>query len=62
VSELENLRWGDLDEPTGRFRISRATIKTRRSLWADVPPDLFGAVMDLTPREDRDLAQPVSRR
>src|SRR5262245_53091937 len=33
VSELEHLRWGDLDEASGRFRISRATIKTRRSLW-----------------------------
>ena len=59
VSELENLRWGDLDEPTGRFRISKATIKTRRSLWADVPPDLFGAVLARVPREDREPTAPV---
>jgi integrase len=56
VSELENLRWGDVDEATGRFRVSKATIKNRRSLWVDVPADLFGAVLDLTPREDRDMA------
>jgi integrase len=59
VSEIENLRWGDVDESTGRFRISRATIKTRRSLWVDVPADLFAAVLELVPREDRDLAGPV---
>jgi len=59
VSEVKNLRWADVDEASGRFRISKATIKTGRSLWVDVPPVLFAAVMDLTPREDRDLAERV---
>jgi integrase len=59
VSELENLRWGDVDEAEGRLRISKATIKNRRSLWADVPPDLFAAVVERVPREDRDMAGAV---
>lgn len=59
VSELEHLRWGDFDEATGRFRISKATIKMRRSLWVEVPPDLFAAVAALTPREDREPSAPV---
>jgi integrase len=54
VGELEALRWGDLDEREQRWRVSRATSKTRRARWVPVPDDLFQAVLELRPREDRD--------
>ena len=59
MSELEHLRWGDVDEQGGRFRISKATSKTRRSLWVEMPPDLFAAVTALVPREDGEPVAPV---
>ena len=45
VSEIERLHWGDLDEPTGRFRISRgADPRTGESACRlNISPDLFAA-------------------
>lgn len=51
VGELEALTWGDVDEPRDRWRI--ATSKTGRPRWVAPPPLLFGAVLDLCPRDDR---------
>jgi len=33
VGELEHLRWGDVDEPAGRWRVSRARTKTKQARW-----------------------------
>ncbi len=54
VGELEHLRWADVDEQSGQFRLSAASTKTRRARMVHVPADLFGRVLALTPREDRD--------
>lgn len=59
VGELAALTWGDIDEPAGRWRVSQAVAKTRKARWVPVDPDVFQAVVDLVPREDRDLAAPV---
>lgn len=59
VGELEALRWGDIDEPGGRWRVSQAASKTRQARWVPVPVDLFAAVVELVPREDRDLSAQV---
>jgi integrase len=53
VGELERLTWGDVDEPRGRWRVSAGTSKTDRARWVQVPPDLFIAVCEIVPREDR---------
>ena len=53
VGELEALTWGDVDEPRGRWRVSRAVAKTGRARWVNVPPLLFTAVLELCPRDDR---------
>jgi integrase len=53
VGELEALLWGDVDEAAGRWRISRATSKTRKPRWVQVPADLLAAVLAQVPREDR---------
>jgi integrase len=53
VGELEALTWGDIDEPRGRWRVSRAVAKTGRARWVAVPPVLFAAVGELCPRDDR---------
>lgn len=37
VSELEALKWGDVDEPRGRWRVSQAVSKTGRARWVQVP-------------------------
>ena len=55
VSELTSLRWGDLDEQEGRWRVTAANAKTRAARWVPVPERVFQAVCDLVPREDRDL-------
>jgi integrase len=55
VGELERLTWGDVDELAGRWRVSAARTKTRRSRWVEVPDPILAAVVDLVPREDRDL-------
>ncbi len=53
VGELEALTWGDVDEPRQRWRISQAVAKTGRARWVPVPETLFGAVLELVPRDDR---------
>lgn len=53
VGELEQLTWGDIDEPRGRWRVSQAVAKTGRARWVAVPEPLFQAVLDLLPRDDR---------
>jgi integrase len=53
VGELEQLTWGDVDEPRGRWRISQAVAKTGRARWVPVPPELFAAVVELVARDDR---------
>jgi integrase len=53
VGELEALTWGDVDEPRGRWRVSRAVAKTRYGRWVAVPTVLFEAVLELCPRDDR---------
>jgi integrase len=53
VGELEALMWGDVDEPRGRWRVSRAVAKTGRARWVNVAPVLFAAVLELCPRDDR---------
>jgi integrase len=55
VGELEGLVWGDVDERAGRWRVRRAVAKTRQARWVPVPEAVFGAVVELVPRDDRDL-------
>jgi integrase len=59
VGELAGLTWGDVDEPEGRWRVSQAVAKTRKARWVPVDADVFQAVVDTVPREDRDLGAPV---
>jgi integrase len=59
VGELEALTWGDVDELDGRWRVSRTVAKTRRARWVPVPPEVLEAVVELVPREDRDLGAQV---
>lgn len=53
VGELEQLEWGDVDEPRGRWRVARKVSKTRRARWVSVHPTIYAAVLDLCPRDDR---------
>jgi integrase len=53
VGELEWLRWGDVDEPRGRWRVSRTVAKTGYGRWVSVHPLLYAAVLELCPRDDR---------
>ncbi len=53
VGEFEQLTWGDIDEPRGRWRVSQAVAKTGRARWIAVPEPLFQAVLDRLPRDDR---------
>jgi integrase len=53
LGELEQLTWGDIDEPRGRWRVSRSVSKTGRARWVNVAPVLFEAVLALCPRDDR---------
>src|SRR5581483_11907801 len=60
VGELAALTWGDIDEPARRWRVSAAVAKTRKARWVPVKPDaVFDAVVELVPRDDRDLTAPV---
>jgi integrase len=59
VGELEQLTWGDIDERRGRWRVSQAVAKTRRARWVSVPETLLGAVLALSPRDDRVPDAPV---
>jgi integrase len=54
VGELEHLRWCDVEERTGRVRVSGATTKTRKARFAQVPSDLLDRVVALVPPDDRD--------
>ncbi len=53
IGELEQLTWGDVDEPRGRWRVSAGVSKTGAARWVQVPPVLFGAVTELVARDDR---------
>ena len=53
VGELEQLTWGDVDEPRSSWRVSQAASKTGRARWVPVPLPVFEAVLELVPREDR---------
>lgn len=59
VGELVTLRWRDVDEAAGRWRIAPLHEKTRRGRRVTVSPPLFQAVLALKPREDRDAAARV---
>ena len=59
VGELESLTWGDVDEQEGRWRVSRANAETKQGRWVPVPEIVFEAVVDLMPREDRDMGAQV---
>ena len=59
MSELESLRWGDVDELEERWRVSQASAKTKQARWVPVPGVLFGAVVEFVAREDRNLDGPV---
>jgi integrase len=59
VGELEQLMWGDVDEPRSRWRVSQAVAKTGRARWVAVPPALFDAVCALVPRDDSDAGRRV---
>jgi integrase len=55
VGAIDSLRVGDYDEPGGRVRLRKATMKGRRALWVELHPDLAAALSaSLGPREDRD--------
>jgi integrase len=53
LGELEQLRWGDVDEQRGRWRVSKSASKTKQARWVNVPPVVFDAVCALVAREDR---------
>ena len=53
VGELEQLTWGDVDEPECRWRVSQVVSKTGRARWVPVPEVVFTAVLQLVPRDDR---------
>jgi integrase len=59
ITELENLRWGDVDERAGRWRVSRQSAKTKQARWVPVPENVLQAVADTVPREDRNLEAQV---
>jgi integrase len=59
VGELERLTWGDVDEPRGRWRVSRTVAKTGYGRWVSSPPMLYAAVLELCPRDDRHPARRV---
>jgi integrase len=59
IGELEGLTWGDVDEPRQRWRVSGTVAKTGRPRWVPVPAELFQAVVQLVPREDRVPERPV---
>lgn len=59
LGELEALAWGEVDESRGRWLVTAATSKTNAARWVSVHPDVFAAVCDLVPREDRTPERPV---
>jgi integrase len=64
VGELEGLRWGDMDEPRGRWLVRGELNHTGRDRWVAPEEIVLDAVASLVPREDRDpdaLVFPPSR-
>jgi integrase len=59
VDELEALTWGDIDEHEGRWRVTSASAKTKAARWVPVPENVFQAVTEMVPREDRDMGSQV---
>lgn len=59
VGELEKLTWSDVHEAGERWRVARQNSKTGAARWVNVPSDVFAAVSDLVPREDREPTAPV---
>jgi integrase len=55
VGELERLAWGDVDEIEGRWRVRAKVAKTRQARWVPVPEAVFDAVVELVPRDDREI-------
>jgi integrase len=53
IGELEQLTWGDIDEPNGRWRVSAGVSKSGTARWVQPPPELFQAVTRLCARDDR---------
>jgi hypothetical protein len=53
-------RWRVLSQGVRWFAsVSQAVSKTRRTRWVPVPAEVFAAVVERVPREDRDLEAPV---
>ena len=50
VGELEALTWGDVDEQSGRWRVTQAGAKTNTARWVPVPEIILQAVTDTVPR------------
>jgi integrase len=53
VGEAHTLAWGDVDIDGCQFRLSKATTKTRRSRWVQVPEWLMAEVDATCPPDDR---------
>jgi hypothetical protein len=51
VGELEAMRWADIDQTRGRWRILKS--KSGRMRWVTPRPDVLTAVLARVPREDR---------
>ena len=61
IGELEQLTWGDVDEPRGRWRVSAGVSKSGAARWVTPSPVLFEAVVALVAREDRTPTGACSR-
>jgi hypothetical protein len=48
-----------VDERNGRLRLRSSETKTREARWVILPTELFGAVVDPCPRDDRVPDRPV---
>lgn len=59
VGELEQLPWGDVDEPRRRWRVTAGVSKTDGPGGSPLPPLLLERVLALVPREDRAPARRV---
>jgi integrase len=53
VGEAQSLAWGDVDVDGCRFRLSKATTKTRKSRWVQVPEWLMAELDTNCPPDDR---------
>jgi integrase len=60
VGELEAARIGDLDESRKAWLVRARVAKTRRARWAELPDDLYAAVVERLPaHEDRNPTAPL---